>query len=111
MTITEKFGESVEREYSGFGLGQNTKINLQLKTATFQVAFISGGQIAWEWKSYASNDQWFIHHKENESITDVLERDYQSAVRNGFNYVTLPPYVFSPTSANGLGTTQLSRAK
>ena len=111
VSITETMGQTVEREYSSIGRGQDTKISFTLKTAKFQVAFISGGQTAWEWTSHASNDQWFIHHKENESITDVLERDYQSSVRNGFNYVTLPPYVFSPTSANGLGTTQLSRGK
>lgn len=112
VTVSETVGQTVEREYSAIGRGTgSTKVSFALKTAKFHVAFLTGGQTAWEWTSHASNDQWFVSHKENESIPDVLERNYQASIKRGFDGVMLPPYVFSPTSANGLGTTELSRAR
>jgi WD40 repeat protein len=108
VTATETAGESVTREYDSIGVGGSESVTFTLKTATFRVEFVSGGQTVWSWSSSTSNDSWFVSHSENESIATALERDYQNSVKSGFGGVQLPPYVFAPASANGLGTTQLT---
>lgn len=110
VTATETHGESITREYNSFGFGSSgsQSVTFNLKTATFRVAFVSGGQTVWEWSSSTSNDSWFVSHKEGESIAQALEKSYQTSVKSGFSGVELPPYVFAPQSANGLGTTQLT---
>ena len=110
VTASEAHGESITREYNsiGFGGGGSESVTITLKTATFRVAFVTGGQTVWEWSSSTSNDSWFVSHKEGESIAQALEKSYQDSVKSGFSGVQLPPYVFAPESANGLGTTQLT---
>lgn len=68
------------------------------------------GQTAWEWESKRSNDIWSFSQKKGESTQQALGRVYQSSLQIGFNGLVLPPYVFTPLAANGLGTTQLSSA-
>lgn len=110
VTATETAGESVTREFDSIGVGGSETVTFTLKTATFRVAFVSGGQTVWEWSTSLSNDGWFVSHSENESIATALERDYQNGVKGGFSGVQLPPYVFAPKSANGLGTSQFTTA-
>jgi hypothetical protein len=77
------------------------------KSCECSVAFVSGGEIAWEHKGHVSNSAFFVTTSGQESIEQAIERDYQARLRGFFDSVQLPPFVFTPKSANGIGTTKL----
>ncbi|MAG93081.1 MAG: hypothetical protein CMJ48_04965 [Planctomycetaceae bacterium] len=108
VTISEKTGESISREYSSFGIGSGrNEISMTKKIGICRVAFRVNGETAWTQQTTHSNDIWFVHRSKDESIEQAINRMYQGGLRNGFNSIQLPPYVFTPKSANGVGTTQL----
>lgn len=109
VTATEQTGETITRQYDAIGFGESQDVTFTLKNTRCRVEFVSGGQSAWNWETGVSNDSWFVHYEEGQSIAQVLEDQYQKSLPNAFNNVVLPPYVFTPTAANGLGSTALTR--
>ena len=109
ITANETNGEHVTRQYDSFGSGGSQEVSFTIKNTKCRIDFMSGGQSAWGWETWVSNDSWFVSYREGQSIAQVLEDNYRASLPNAFDGVVLPPYVFTPTAANGLGTTALTR--
>jgi WD40 repeat protein len=111
LTATEQAGATITHEYRGIGFGSGPgvqEVSYQGKTGTCRAAFTYGGETAWETSGTSTNDQWFVSRSENESIEQAVQRQYHASVQHFFRNLVLPPYVFTPKSANGLGATQLA---
>ncbi len=112
ISVNETIGESMSLRFRSFGGGFNAEaeeVSLPVRTTVFRAAYLSGASTAWVWKGAVSNRShaYFVSKKDGESVQQAIERSYTSSLQNGFNGLVLPPYVFTPKSANGLGETAL----
>ena len=110
ISVSETVGETTEVEFRKFGAlsgGETEKVSFPSKMTIFRAAFLINDQEAWTWNSSQSYYTSMVSTKEGETIAQAMAREYTSAVPGGFFSLKLPPYVFTPTSANGIGTTQL----
>lgn len=107
LTANETTGATVERRYMGFGGGGNENFQLALKTMTCRATFEASGGSGWDHTGSSSNDLHFLRRERNESIQQAIQRSYMDGAKGFFRSFTLPPYVFTPKSANGVGTTKL----
>ncbi|REJ92921.1 MAG: hypothetical protein DWQ34_12025 [Planctomycetota bacterium] len=108
VTAAEQTGETVTRQYSPFGVGDMQEVTFTIRNMHCRAYFMASGEAAWAWENWVSNDSWFVSYEEGESIANVLEESYRDSLPGAFDGVVLPPYVFTPTAANGLGSTKLS---
>lgn len=107
LTATETAGQTVERRYMGFGVGGNETFQLQLKSMQCRATFDAVGGSGWERVGGASNDLHFLRRERDEPLQQAIQRTYIENAKGFFRSFTLPPYVFTPKSANGIGTTKL----
>lgn len=113
ISANETGGEAIQLRFRQFGGGFNAEpevVSLNLKTTSFRAAFEVDGKTAWDWQASQSNRShaYFVSRDKNESFQQAIQRSYTNALQGGFSGLTLPPYVFTPQSANGLGTTRLA---
>jgi hypothetical protein len=111
VTITESVNGTVEQEFvpmGSFGGGDRQKVSYPRKSARCSAQFVSGGAVAWEFETTLGNGSFFVSTPKGQSIVAAIEQSYQSSLRGFFNRIVLPPFVFTPKAANGLGTTTLA---
>ncbi len=107
MTATETAGETTKRNYSAFGRLGGEEISFTLKKMVCRTAFEADGGSGWDNSATFSNDIWFLRREKDQSIEQAIQASYLGSVKSHFRSVVLPPYVFTPKSAYGIGTTSL----
>ena len=84
-------------------------VEVPQKRTLCRFAFRVGDQIAWQRSSSRGNFAFHVPIRDrNQSIEDAVQQIYINGIKGFFRSVVLPPYVFTPTSANGLGSTDIS---
>ncbi|MEZ6064534.1 MAG: hypothetical protein R3B90_02240 [Planctomycetaceae bacterium] len=107
ISSSETSGEQINQTYHRFGQGDE-QVSYTAKSGQFRAAFEVGGQTAWQHTTNSGKGGFMVSTREGQTIEQSLEESYQGASKNAFQSFQLPPFVFSPESANGAGTTTLS---
>lgn len=108
ISAAEDVGATEQRSYRQFGRLDSVDVSFTVKTTTVKAAFMVQGETAWEESHKVSNSSGFVTTKGNQSVDQALQDQYTGGVRSAIQNFTLPPFVFTPQSANGLGRTELT---
>lgn len=108
VTAVEEVGTTEQRSYRQFGRLDSVDVSFTAKVTTVKAAFVVQGETAWEESHTVSNSSGFVTTQGNQSVDQALQDQYTGGVRSAIQNFTLPPFVFTPRSANGLGRTELT---
>ena len=107
LTATETQGETVKRTFSAFGRLGGEEISLTLKSMDCRAAYEAAGGSGWDNSAKFSNEIWFLRREKDQTIEQAIQASYLNNVKGYFRSIVLPPYVFTPKSAHGVGKTPL----
>lgn len=111
LSITESVGATEQKEFISFGGNPSQTVSVTTKHATCKAQFQSNGEVAWEESRTIWNSTSFVTTEGKQSINEAIEGQYQGALKGFFSTLNLPPYVFTPKAANGIGTTTLTATR
>ena len=107
LTATEKQGETIKQTFSAFGRLGGEEISLTMKTMDCRAVFDAAGGSGWDNSAKFGNQTFFLRREKDQTIEQAIQANYLNSVKGYFRSIILPPYVFTPKSAYGVGKTPL----